>query len=84
VFGRLPQDARRDSPTPKDIENACLNLREFVVGRTEQMDSFLVLVALENGNIIAISLSISLSFAYWCGYLHVIYAEKVCCCCFYL
>lgn len=42
----------RDSPTSLDVDRACLRLAtDFTVGTTEQMDSFLVLIALENGSL---------------------------------
>jgi hypothetical protein len=48
VLGRLKM-AARDSPTAVQTAASCRKLEdEFTVGVTEQMDSFLVLVALEN------------------------------------
>ena len=50
VLGRLPRHpARRDEPSEKDVIRACERLeRDFTVGVTEQMNSFMVLIALEN------------------------------------
>jgi hypothetical protein len=49
VLGRL-QDSEKDNPTPRALERACANLEnDFTVGTTENMDSFIVLIALENG-----------------------------------
>jgi len=48
VFGHVPL-AERDNPTKAHVTIACTALEtDFTVGTTEEMDSFLVLVALEN------------------------------------
>jgi len=47
-FGHVPL-AGRDNPTKAHVADACAALEtDFTVGTTEEMDSFLVLVALEN------------------------------------
>jgi hypothetical protein len=47
VLGRLKME-ERDRPTAVQTAASCQILSQFTVGITEQMDSFLVLVALEN------------------------------------
>jgi len=49
VLARLP-DHRRDNPSEHDIQAACARLRnDMTVGTTENIDSLVVLIALENG-----------------------------------
>lgn len=51
VLGKvdLNDPIERDTPSPKTVEFACANMRrDFRVGVAEQMDSFAVLVALDN------------------------------------
>ncbi len=47
-LGRVVE-AERDRPGAAGVAAACAALEEMSVGVTEQMDSFLVLIALENG-----------------------------------